>query len=37
MSWATPWKIVFIHFAGLLIGEHAIDKGIVSKMINGGE
>jgi len=28
---------VFIHFAGLLIGEHTTDKGIVSKMINGGE
>ena len=28
---------VFIHFAGLFIGEHTTDKGIVSKMINGGE
>jgi cytochrome b561 len=28
---------VLIHFAGLLIGEHTTDKGIVSKMINGGE
>jgi len=28
---------VFTHFAGLLIGENTTDKGIVSKMINGGE
>ena len=27
---------VLIHFAGLVIGEHTTDKGIVSKMINGG-
>jgi len=31
------WIFVVLHFGGLLIAEHRNEKGIVSKMINGGE